>query len=256
MPGICHLSLVAVRKEPSHGSEMVNQLLFGECFEQIDINGDWMHIRASHDNYEGWIHQAQQTPLSLTEFNELKRSKPYLTYDLVQILINQNSIHSILLGSILPWYWGNTCRIGTNSYVFDGNAHLPEITGGAKAIVESAYMYLNAPYLWGGRSPFGIDCSGLTQMAYKLSGVPLKRDAWMQAEQGSTVHLVDEAQTGDLAFFDNEEGKITHVGIIAAKNKIIHSCGFVRVDAIDHHGIFNNQTKKYTHNLRLIKRMI
>ncbi len=256
MPGICHLSLVPVRKEPSHKSELVNQLLFGEIFEQLEQNGEWMNIRSAHDNYEGWIHQSQQSSLTLAEFNELKRGKPFLTYDLVQILINQNSVYSILLGSILPWYWGNTCRIGSNSFVFDGNAHLPDMSGGTKSIVENAYMYLNAPYLWGGRSPCGIDCSGLTQMAFKLCGIYIKRDAWMQAEQGATVHLLDEAQPGDLAFFDNEEGNITHVGLIAAKNKIIHACGSVRVDTIDHHGIFNDQTRKYTHNLRLIKRMV
>ena len=256
MPGICHLSLVPIRKEASHKSELVSQLLFGECFEQIEQNGDWLNIRCAHDNYEGWVHQSQQTTLTLPEFSELKRGKPFLTYDMVQLLINQNSIYSILLGSTLPWFWGNACRIGSNSYVFDGNAHLPDLSEGSKTIIEHAYMYLNAPYLWGGRSPFGIDCSGLTQMAFKLCGIYIKRDAWMQAEQGSTVHLLDEALPGDLAFFDNEEGNITHVGILTAKNKIIHASGSVRVDSIDHHGIFNSQTKKYTHNLRLIKRMV
>ena len=137
MPGICHLSLVPVRKEPSHKSELVNQLLFGECFEQIEQNGDWINIRSAHDNYEGWIHQSQQTTLTLPEFSELKRGKPFLTYDLVQLLINQNSIYSILLGSTLPWFWGNTCRIGSNSYVFDGNAHLPDLSAGTKTLIEN-----------------------------------------------------------------------------------------------------------------------
>jgi len=110
--------------------------------------------------------------------------------------------------------------------------------------------------LWGGRSPFGIDCSGFTQMVYKLCGMPLKRDAWMQAEQGQDIHLLDETQPGDLAFFDNEEGRIIHVGILTTKNRIIHASGKVRLDSIDHQGIFNSETKRYTHNLRLLKRLI
>jgi len=123
-------------------------------------------------------------------------------------------------------------------------------------MLENALMYLNAPYLWGGRSPFGIDCSGFTQMVYKLCGIKLKRDAFMQADQGSSVHLLDESQPGDLAFFDNEEGKIIHVGILTAKNRIIHSSGNVRIDSIDHHGNFNQETKRNSNNLRLINRTL
>jgi cell wall-associated NlpC family hydrolase len=121
-------------------------------------------------------------------------------------------------------------------------------------LLENAYMYLNAPYLWGGRSPFGVDCSGFTQMVYKMSGLPIRRDAWQQAEQGVTINLLEEALPGDLAFFDNAEGRITHVGILLPGNKIIHASGRVRIDKIDHHGIFNETQQKYTHKLRVIKR--
>jgi cell wall-associated NlpC family hydrolase len=125
-----------------------------------------------------------------------------------------------------------------------------------KGIIENAYMYLHSPYLWGGRTPFGIDCSGFTQMVYKLAGIRLKRDASQQAEQGTLINLIDEARQGDLAFFDNEEGRIIHVGIMLPNNKIIHASGKVRIDSIDHHGIYNLETKKYTHNLRIIKRFV
>lgn len=147
--------------------------------------------------------------------------------------------------------------MGDQEFSFEGHSKCPDqskATG--KSIVENAYMYLNAPYLWGGRSPFGIDCSGLSQMAFRLSGINIKRDAWMQAESGENVHLLDESQEGDLAFFDNEEGRITHVGIMVSKNRIIHASGQVRIDAIDHQGIFNLDTKKYSHRLRLLKRII
>ena len=117
-------------------------------------------------------------------------------------------------------------------------------------------MYLNSPYLWGGRSPFGIDCSGFTQMVFKLNGIKLPRDAYEQAEIGKTLNFIEETQKGDLAFFDNEEGKIIHTGIIIDKNKIIHSSGKVRIDNLDHYGIFNAETGKYSHNLRLIKKVV
>ncbi len=254
--GICNLSIVPVRLEAAHRSEQVTQLLFGESFQMIDKQNDWLKIRLAYDDYEGWIHKTQQEEIGLTDYIELQKASDFLCYDLVQLLLNHQIIYSIVLGSTLPWYRAGSCRILNNSFIFDGNARHPDLSLGSKTVVENAYMYMNAPYLWGGRSPFGIDCSGFTQMVYKLCGVKLKRDAWMQAEQGQQVHLLDESQSGDLAFFDNEEGRIIHVGILVAKNKIIHAHGKVRVDNVDHHGIFNVDTKKYTHNLRMIKRMI
>lgn len=253
--GICNLSIVSVRAEPAHRAEMVSQLLFGESFTILESQNEWLKIQIAYDGYEGWIHNKQQLEIGLPDFNELQKSNNFLTFDLVQILLNHQSIYSIVLGSTLPWFRSGSCRTGDQSFKFDGNARQPEIGLGTKALVENAFMYLNAPYLWGGRSPFGIDCSGLTQMVYKLSGVQLKRDAWMQAEQGQGIHLLDETQPGDLAFFDNEEGKITHVGILISKNRIIHASGMVRIDNIDHHGIFNTDSKRYTHNLRIIKRI-
>ncbi|NTW32657.1 MAG: C40 family peptidase, partial [Bacteroidetes bacterium] len=123
-------------------------------------------------------------------------------------------------------------------------------------IVENAYMYLDAPYLWGGRSPFGIDCSGFVQMVYKLIGIRLPRDASQQASQGTTINFLSEAVPGDIAFFDNEDGIIVHTGIIINNGQIIHASGRVRIDNLDHEGIFQVKTKKYTHKLRLIKRII
>ncbi len=124
------------------------------------------------------------------------------------------------------------------------------------ALIENAYLYLHAPYLWGGKSPFGIDCSGFTQMVFKLNGKLLKRDAYQQAEEGETLSFLEEAEEGDLAFFDNEDGKIIHVGIVLRDFKIIHASGKVRIDSLDHEGIFNSETQKYSHRLRLIKRVI
>ena len=157
----------------------------------------------------------------------------------------------IVIGSILPSYKSGHALINNEMYQFDGLT-TPGFIKKDK-LVENALMYLNAPYLWGGRSPLGIDCSGFTQMVYRLQGVDLPRDAYQQAEVGTTLSFVEESEPGDLAFFDNAEGKITHVGIILEDNHIIHASGKVRIDRIDQQGVFNTEIGNHTHKLRLIK---
>ncbi len=245
-----------MRKEPSHRSEMVSQVLFGEHFEVFENTNGWCRVKLAYDHYEGWIAFSQITAINLEEYIKLNKEQYCVSVDLVQIMIHENSLFSIVIGSSMPHFKDHTCRLGDTAYRFEGNVKCPEKLMVTRGIVENAYMYLHSPYLWGGRTPFGIDCSGFTQLVYKLAGIRLKRDAWQQAEQGTLIHLIDEARQGDLAFFDNEEGKITHVGIILPNNQIIHASGKVRIDSLDHHGIFNTETKKYTHNLRIIKRFV
>jgi gamma-D-glutamyl-L-lysine dipeptidyl-peptidase len=253
--GICYLSLVPVRKEASDRSEMVTQLLFGEHFEIIGINKQWYKIRIAHDDYEGWIDEKLVMPISAQDFQKLNTNPVVTTSSLVEIITNSDNIFPIVIGSSLPFYNEEYCYINNNKYSYDGPVSIQDKPR-KETITENAFMYLNAPYLWGGRSPFGIDCSGLTQMVYKMSGIKLKRDAKQQAEQGHTLSLIDEAEPGDLAFFDNDEGLITHVGIFLSSNKIIHASGKVRIDKIDYHGIYNPEKQKYSHKIRLIKRML
>lgn len=254
--GICDQSMVPMRAEPSHRSEMVSQLLFGEFFEIQEVKQEWSRVKHSFDMYEGWILTAQFSPINIMEYHHLASGHNFYSYDLVQLLLVENTMFSIVLGSLLPWFNSKYCKIGQKTFTFEGNAKMPLPIEGSEMLTENAYMYLNAPYLWGGRSPYGIDCSGLTQMAYKLSGYKLKRDASQQADQGRIVNLLEESMPGDLAFFDNEEEKIVHTGMLLGNNKIIHASGRVRIDSIDHHGIYNTEQKKYSHNLRLIKRII
>ncbi len=256
MFGICSVSIVPVRAEPLHKSEMVSQLLFGEHFEVLEQQQEWMRIKIAFDNYEGWVTATQVTELDFKDYNFLQKTGAFLSYDLVQLLMAGSSIYSVIIGSVLPFFENGWCRINDRKFKFDGNAKYPDKNTSGRVLIENAYMYLNAPYLWGGRSPFGIDCSGFTQMVYKLSGYKLLRDASLQVEQGYIVNLLEEAHSGDLAFFDNAEGKITHVGIVVGNGKIIHASGKVRIDSLDHHGIFNSDTKKYSHNLRMIKRIM
>jgi hypothetical protein len=253
MFGICNLSLVPVRKEPSDASEMVTQVLFGEHFEVLERKDPWRKIRIAYDGYEGWLDSKQIIMISDDEARVIQQAPAYIALDLVQIVVYmQTQMIPVVVGSTLPRYLNKKFKIGETEYSFDGTVR-SSATPDKKMIIESAYMYMNAPYLWGGRSPFGIDCSGFTQMVYKLCGIRIKRDTWQQAEQGNKVTLED-AIPGDLAFFSNNEDKITHVGILLPQNKIIHSSGKVRVDKIDTKGIFNEEKNSYSHNLRLIKR--
>ncbi len=254
MFAICNLSMIPVRSEPSDRSEMVSQLLFGEIMEVIDKHDSWRKVRIAYDDYIGWIDKKQIVGIDDVDNKKIVSGLTTVSLDIVQIVIfNQSSIIPIVLGSTLPLYLDKKFSIANTEYLYDGNVKTfssPE----PEKIIEHAYMYLNAPYLWGGKSPFGIDCSGYTQMVFKLCGIFLKRDAQQQSQQGKTINLLEESKSGDLAFFDNADGKIVHVGIILSANKIIHASGKVHVDKLDHQGIFNEGMNKYTHSLRLIKR--
>jgi hypothetical protein len=254
--GICNQSIVPMRAEPSHKSEMVSQILFGESFETIETQNEWIRIKTDFDNYQGWIVVAQIQTLDLISYKSLQKTRTFLCNDLIGVLDGGRPF-PIVLGSTLPNYDFDKCSILKQYYFFNGDAKVVS-TPDTKilTLTQNALIYLNAPYLWGGRTPLGIDCSGFTQMVFKLSGINLKRDAYLQAEDGEQVLLLNETQPADLAFFENEDGRITHVGIILAEHKIIHASGKVRIDNIDHYGIYNDELKKYTHKLRIIKRMI
>ena len=248
--GISNLSIVPMRNEAADQSEMVNQVIFGEHFKVLEIRKKWSKIRLAHDSYEGWICNKQWIEIEEDIYKQLDKDVATITTDILDI-ITKTQHQPIVIGSILPSYKSGHALINNEMYQFDGLT-TPGFIKKDK-LVENALMYLNAPYLWGGRSPLGIDCSGFTQMVYRLQGVDLPRDAYQQAEVGTTLSFVEESEPGDLAFFDNTEGKITHVGIILEDNHIIHASGKVRIDRIDQQGVFNNEIGNHTHKLRLIK---
>jgi len=246
--GICHLSIVPLRIESSEKSELISQLLYGDFFKVLDKQKKWSKIRTAFDSYEGWIDNKQYKEIDEHQYKELKSSTPKLSIDLVEFIEDENQqLKPILIGSSL-----NGLSILNHSH--DGNI----ITGKKPKsnIIETAFLYLNCPHLWGGKSPFGIDCSGFTQMVYKLNGYNLLRDAYQQATQGEALSFIEESEPGDLAFFDNNEGAIVHVGLIMEDNYIIHVHGKVRIDRLDHSGIYNIDEKTHTHKLRVIKKVI
>lgn len=254
--GICPLSIVPVRKEADDASEMVTQLLFGEAFKVLRATKKWLHIQLAFDQYEGWIDIKQGLELSAEDYEAIHENSKTITTDLVDAVVNAetNRMTPIVMGSTLPFYEDGHFKLGPQSFKYEGAVTQDILL--KEQLVENAYMYLHAPYLWGGRSPFGIDCSGFTQMVYKMNGVRLRRDASQQATQGEVLSFIEETEPGDLAFFDNNEGTITHVGIILENNHIIHASGQVRVDKLDQQGIFNRELGIHTHKLRLIKKVI
>ncbi|WP_299520847.1 C40 family peptidase [Winogradskyella sp.] len=246
--GICNLGIVPIRLEASDKSEMVTQALYGDFFKVLEQRKKWSRIRFAYDNYEGWIDNKQYLEIEQSEYNQLTNSSICLSNDLIEYISDASKgLYPIPLGSDLR---------GMNllKHHFDGNSVTSK--SDKSNIIKTAFLYLNAPYLWGGKTPFGIDCSGFTQMAYKLNGYKLLRDASEQATQGVALSFIEESEPGDLAFFDNMDGDIIHVGIIMADNHIIHAHGKVRIDRLDHSGIYNTDTNTHTHRLRVIKKII
>jgi cell wall-associated NlpC family hydrolase len=228
-----HLAAVPMRKEPSDKSEMVNQAIYGESCSIIDENEKWYLIELAHDGYQGWIDKKQ-----------VKLSDNYIQPSTVQIELLSSLPNTTEQPQLIP----------AGAFVMGSPA--PK----APSLLDSAKAFLKSPYLWGGRTCLGIDCSGFTQIVFRICGKSLLRDAYQQAEQGEIVSFLDEAKTGDLAFFDNTDGRITHVGIIISDDNgsfksIIHASGEVRIDSLDTEGIFNKDQEKYTHRLRTIRRV-
>ncbi len=258
--GICALSAVPVRAEPNDRAELVTQLLFGECYQILVSQEPWVQVQLAADGYVGWIDHLQHTPVTPAYFAAWQAQDHPRVLDVVQTVSDEATRIPVLLGSRLPFFDGMTLQLGDKSLFFNGTATNPGPPADAARQVlqlrKAGQLYLKAPYLWGGKSVFGVDCSGLMQQLYGLVGVQLRRDACQQIEHGHTVDFVTQAQPGDLAFFDNAEGRIVHVGMVLDEGLILHASGEVRLDPLDHNGIYSRRRQVYSHKLRLIKRLL
>jgi hypothetical protein len=250
----CVVPVCPVRAEAAHRSEQVSQLLFGETAELIESSGDFVKIKCSYDNYEGWC--------QLSQLQEMKQSSPEnftvnLCADWVnEIVLNGKKMY-LPFASVITTSTNQNVAEEVQNFKYSGKILTEEDQLFTEEnLIKIAYTFINTPYLWGGRSVFGIDCSGFAQLVFKCLNISLLRDASQQATQGEAIGFLMEAKFGDLAFFDNEAGKITHVGILLNTDTIIHASGKVRIDTIDNFGIVSSDTRKRTHTLRVIKRMI
>lgn len=249
---IVSVAAAPVRRKARHQNEMVSQLLFGEKVEILRGKGNlWVKVRSLHDDYEGWM---TNTLLKKTDGKEAGKGTSFAASDILSpIVINGKKMY-IPFGSSLPGFANGRGRLGDLDYSYDGNCiNRSEMNPGSDTVVQLTTQWVNAPYMWGGRTILGVDCSGFVQVNYKMMGVNLPRDAWQQAQLGWRVKKLKEAVCGDLAFFDDKD-EIVHVGILLGPDQIIHASGKVRIDKIDKKGIINSDTGKRTHFLRSIKR--
>ena len=236
--GICNLAVIPLRKESSHTSEMVSQLLFNELYKVLDEKPGWYLIQSEEDQYEGWIQGIQHHEISETSFQELSHKTRFV----VDRPVLEHQGRQLSIGTMLTEPVSGTMTIPQD--------FSPTL------MLDFAQKMLGAPYLWGGRSVFGIDCSGFVQLCARAAGKQLPRDASQQVQEGELVYFLPEIQPGDLAFFGNEEGKIVHVGMMLDTERIIHASGQVRIDYLDQTGIFNKERNEHTHRLQVIKRIV
>ena len=250
--GIVVVPAAPVRRKPRHQREMVNQLLFGEkvCIDK-EKGELWVKVRSLHDNYEGWM--TRNLLQEITEA-EAKAASGYVASGIINTIHSKGSQLQIPAGSSLHNYSDRNGRVGNTDYLFEGEFVNTATAKPVSALAEQlTRRWLQAPYLWGGRTVFGVDCSGFIQVNFKLMGVPMPRDAWQQAQEGEPVKKLKDAVCGDLAFFDDKE-EIVHVGMLLNSEEIIHASGQVRIDKIDKKGIIHSETGKRTHQLKAIRR--
>jgi len=256
--GLARETMIPVRKEPSETSEMISQLLFGEPFIIFDRQLKWSLIKSTVDDYEGWIDNKMYNKLAFYDFqNIINQDRLIVSDQTINIRKDGDRFSQQVLPGSFIWNYDpikdNFSLKNTQFSILSKVKFASyEITG--EKIIELAYNYINAPYLWGGKTILGVDCSGFTQMVFRQLQLFIARDAGQQAETGETINFIDEIQPGDLAFFDNEEGRIIHVGILIDKHHIIHASGKVRIDKFDQQGIYNKEEGSYSHKLRILKR--
>ena len=256
--GIVETPCIAVRKESSEQSEMTSQLLFGELFEILETQQGWLRVKNEYDGYEGWINR---TGVGLLEEEGLQKYRNYTSciqpdsYLSLQRAAGEERM-LVPAGAVLYYeknvplkvHCGDTYRV--EKLCNNADAEISE------RLLKTGRQFLNIPYLWGGKSTFGTDCSGLVQTIFKILGIALARDTSEQVKQGEPLNMLPEARTGDIVFFDNEEGEIVHVGLLMEPGLVLHASSRVRIDPIDHQGIYNRKLTRYTHKLRVIKRIL
>jgi hypothetical protein len=231
---------------------MISQLLFAEGVEVVSEDGDFVHVVCRYDGYRGWCQRTQLWP---ADEHQVAASVAFCGAFHTGVELNGENAN-VPFASPLPGWSDAEFGIGRNRVIYNRRTEdvleVPQIPTFAH-LRAFAMMYLNTGYLWGGKSVYGTDCSGFVQQVFKLCGIRLPRDAYQQAEEGVHVNTVDDAVRGDLAFFHNEGGRVTHVGIVLDDKQIIHASGRVRIDRLTADGIVTGEGKE-THQLHSIRR--
>lgn len=254
---ICHLNMIPVFNKPLDESIILSQMLFGETCTIVEKkNKHWCKIQTTTCNIKGWVKAIQIQMIEESIFQKLSNN-PAVALEICHPLFNEDNNKSIVIGSSLPCYDGISCIMPDAKYVYNGQAAQSDtLEKSQELLIKIARRYLHSPELNGGRSPFGIDAGALIQNVFRCLDISLPRFPNEQYLHGEIVDFVELAQEGDLAFCEDADGQIFHVGVIIGEKKVLHVYGCVRIDKIDHHGFYNYDLRKYTHKLRIIKRIL
>ena len=256
--GVILLSVVPVRAEAKESAEMLTQLLFAETVEVLEQQPRWLRVRNETDGQEGWVDAKMIRIMTDKEAAKYAKAKKSARITTLMAFAAFGNLQIMLLtpGTLLPDYRNGSFKILDTTYtIHEQFVSAKPLKMTAKNVHEQSLIFLNAPYLWGGKNAFGIDCSGFTQVVHSLFGHQLLRNASEQATQGVEVPSLADAKPGDLAFFDHEDGKICHVGLIWDKGFIIHCSGRVKIEKLDEKGIYSDEQGTYTHHLVQIRRI-
>ena len=281
MKAISLHSIVPVRAEASETSEQTTQMLFGELCTVEEQKPRWMRVKLALDGQTGWVDAKMIAILSADEYKSCSaalKTAAYVVFPMAYA-VSENNGQTIPLtaGTRLPSYHGGHFEVLSVGFRIDTGMVLAQpLEMTQQNLLQTVRFFLNVPYLWGGKNALGMDCSGFTQTILSLFGHTLLRNASEQATQGRLISQLSSSKTGDLAFFchyntdaplhkneeKEQEQKVTHVGILIDRERIIHCSGRVKIEKIDTTGIFSVEQSdsahpngQYTHRLLSIRRL-
>jgi hypothetical protein len=243
--GVCRLSIVSVRKEPTHLSAQITQLLFGDHYQVMAESEDkkWLYIQIHFDQSRGWIHSKQHHFITKEYYDQINTVDFKITTDVCATILYKKVPLSIVIGSVVPISQSELFRM-EEQFAFNGEAKSIAQKRDVEFLCAVAMSYLNAPEQEGGRTAFGIDGAGLVQSIYRLAGYTLVRDffKWPSLYQATSL-----PQKGDIVIL--RQGDIKSVGCMVDRDKVIHVDGKVRIDLKNGDGLYNSETNTISHRI-------